>query len=156
MAIIPKITGSISMMASMYIIFDVARDKKKRTSSTYSRLMLSLSLVDILGSFAMMMGTVAVPVESGYLYARGNDTTCTIQGLMVQFVVASPYYNLSLSIYYLLVLKYQWTDRRIKRIEPLLHGVPMMFLIVTTMVALALDAYVPRTFWCHITEESGY
>ncbi len=49
--IAPKISAGLSIVGSAYIVQDVLRNPNKRTKSIYHRLMVGLSIADILVSF---------------------------------------------------------------------------------------------------------
>ena len=53
MAILPKVTGLISLISSAFIIHHVIRDRK-RCSQVYHRLLLGMSTSDFFGSFTRL------------------------------------------------------------------------------------------------------
>jgi hypothetical protein len=58
-------------------------------------------------------------------------------------------YNISLSVFYLLVVVYDWKDNRIKSIEWSFHVIPLGYAILTSSFAAIADlyGYVPWTCW---------
>ena len=58
-------------------------------------------------------------------------------------------YNISLSVFYLLVVNYGWKDSRIKKIEWSFHVIPLGYAIITSSFAAIADlyGYVPWTCW---------
>ena len=62
LAVAPHISGFLSVLGSLVIVLDIVRDRKKWHDSVYHRLMLGLSVTDILGSFAKALGTWPIPV----------------------------------------------------------------------------------------------
>jgi hypothetical protein len=58
-------------------------------------------------------------------------------------------YNISLSVFYLLVVNYGWKDTRIKSIEWSFHVIPLGYAIITSSFAAIADlyGYVPWTCW---------
>ena len=136
-----KIGGSLSCAGSAYILQDVLRNPNKRTKSIYHRIMLGLSTMDILSSFFFfIIGSWAMP-EGSWIWAVGNIFTCDIVAFL-GFIghLGSPLYNCSLATFYLLQLKYGWSERKMKAIEKWLHIVPCsgalagsMFILVTKM-----------------------
>jgi hypothetical protein len=73
-----------------------------------SQLMLGMSMFDVVGAFAWALTTAPIPTynqygDPTYVYgAIGNNTTCKLQGFMIQLSFTSVFYNVALSIYYLL------------------------------------------------------
>ena len=158
----PKMTGVCSIVFSSLVIYTVLICPDKR-SKTYHRLVLGISCVDISSSFWLAMSTWPIPKEeeeeeeeetnnnnNNTLWAVGTTTTCTIQGFFTQFGIASSFYNASLSIFYLLVIRYGWKDDRIRRLEPLFHCLPISWGLITAIVGLPLTLFNNATLWCWI------
>lgn len=122
LAVLPKISGVFSIFGSMWIIIEVATNKNKR-GVPYHRLLLMMSAYDVLESCASFFSTWAIPKGSpDIIWASGNDATCTAQGFLLQLTLAVPLYNAMLSIYYMLVINYQYTDAKLKSfVEPAMH-----------------------------------
>ena len=68
-----------------------------------------------------MVGVMA-PADDGFYLSRGNDTTCTVQGVMVQIGQTSVFYNMCLSLYFLLVISYNWKEHQFKKIGRWVHA----------------------------------
>jgi hypothetical protein len=111
LAVLPKITGFPSVLFSVAVVAVILRDRKKK-SKVYHRLILGMSLADISSSIWLAMSTWPIPNKTVIVWAVGNTTSCTFQGFFTQFGISSPAYNLSLSVYYLLVVRYAWKEGR--------------------------------------------
>jgi hypothetical protein len=149
LAILPKITGSASVIFSSLIAYTVIKDKSNR-SKVYHRLLLGMSIADLSSSFWLALSTWPIPEETGILWASGNTMTCNFQGFFTQFGITSPIYNASLSIYYLLVIRYGWKEEQLKSIEPFLHGVPLLWGLGTAIAGLFLTIFNSATLWCWV------
>lgn len=154
LAVVPKFPAILSLLGSLFIIMDVSRSKKKMQKLP-NRIMLGLSCSDILASSVYFIGTWFIPRgtigQYGPIYlASGNDATCSVSGFMTQLAICSPLYNGSLCLYYLLSIKCVWTDRSLKKIEPLLHVVPIFFAIGTSSAGLALNLYGSVEWLCWV------
>ena len=113
LAIWPKVTGSLSIMGSASIIYEVLRDKKKRRK-VYHRIMLAMSLIDVNTSFWYALSTWPMPKDTqGVAYASGTQQSCTAQGFFVQLGLATPMYNVALAIYYCIVVRYHWKEHHL-------------------------------------------
>ena len=146
LSIIPHVTGGLSVIGSAFIIYDVASDRKK-WSSTYHRLLFGMGIVDFVSSFATSLSTVPMPQASGE-YSYGNVATCTLQGFFVHFNIASPLYNLMLSIYFLLSVSFNWKKADIKaKAELWLHGIPFTWAFVTALVVVVQDGFNDSSLW---------
>jgi G protein-coupled glucose receptor regulating Gpa2 len=154
LAVIPKISGTVGMMFCAVIIFTVMRDKNRR-NKTYHRLLVGLSVVDMICAFWLALSTWPIPVESNVLWASGNDGTCTLQGFFTSFGVTSSFYNASISLYFLLVIRYGWKESQIKKIEPLLHIVPLFWGFGTSFAGLKPGIFGNAYLWCWIKKSSN-
>jgi hypothetical protein len=146
--ILQRVMGSISLAGSIYVIQDVLQNKSKR-NHTYHRLMVGLSISDVLSSFFVQILSTA-PVPKGYhVLAIGNLATCDAQGFFVFLCLFTTIlYNCSLATYYLVQLKYNWINRRIKALEKWLHIVPWSVGLTYAIAGLALNMYGPFGFGC--------
>jgi hypothetical protein len=117
LAIAPKVTSFLSFVSSGYIILDVVnmyRRGRRAQVKTYHRILLGMSICDALASFAWFFTTWPIPYDVFPAYgASGTQATCTAQGFFTQFSIASVFYNGSLALYYCLVVRFGWSDRRI-------------------------------------------
>ena len=99
LSIIPHITGLFSLFGSSCIIIMILRDAKKKLNKPYYRLLFAMSFFDGCSSIAFGLSTWPIPVNTEGVYApKGNIQTCTAQGFWVQASIASPIYNLMLSV----------------------------------------------------------
>jgi len=152
MAWIPRVTGLLSLIGSCLIIRDVAKNKKLR-KSTLHQLVGSMSVFDAFGSLAFILSTLPIPVEqfgspTGVYGAMGNEHTCRAQGFFVQLGYTGALYNMVLSIYYLLIIRFGMSETQVRRYKVWFH-VPV--LIVGFGLAFAgIPFYDNIEFFCHI------
>lgn len=149
LALLPKLMGWVSCAGSSVLAVSVLRNPKKRSRS-YHRLILGISLVDVLVSFFLALSTWPMPSDSGLLWAVGNETTCSMQGFFVQMYVVSSFYSVSLAVYYTVVLRYNWNEERVRRLEPYLHTLPMLWGVGTGIIGIPLKLYNNAGVWCWI------
>ena len=150
LAVLPKVFGSLSFCFSWVIIVTVLRDAKGKRSKVYHRLVMGMSLADVSSSFALALSTWPIPSSSGILWAVGTTQTCTAQGFFTQFGISSPLYNVSLSFYYLLAVRYGWKEHELKRIEPYFHVLPVAWALLTGIAGLPLQIFNSANLWCWI------
>jgi hypothetical protein len=146
--ILQRIMGTISLIGSSYVIQRVLRNEQKR-KHTFHRLMVGLSFSDILSSFFVHILSTS-PMPKGYhVFAVGSLATCDAQGfIMTLSFNATTLYNCSLATYYLVQLKYNWINRRIKALEKWLHIVPWSVGLVVAIFHLVSKSYSPTSFMC--------
>ena len=102
MIIASKISSSLSLVGSIYILQDILRDPEKRNESIYHRTMLGMAGSDFIYAFGFFLGTWPQPKGQNIL-AIGNDVTCDVVAFLILFGnILSPFYNCSLATYYLL------------------------------------------------------
>ena len=82
----------------------------------------------------------------------GNDATCGVQAWLMQISIASIHYSLLLWIYFLLVVKYNWTERKFSKFAKWVHlGVISASLI---MVFAVIPFATPDWRWCYLESPS--
>jgi hypothetical protein len=146
--ILQRIMGTISVIGSSYVIQEVLRNEQKR-KHTFHRLMVGLSLSDILSSFFVHILSTSLMPKGYQVFAIGSLATCDAQGFMnTMFGFTTTLYNCSLTTYYLVQLKYNWTNRRIKALEKWLHIVPWSVGLVMAIFPLIFKMYSPFRFIC--------
>lgn len=141
-AIVPKFTAAISILMSSLVVATILRDKL-RCRKLYHRLVLGLSVSDIIGSFSMLLTTWLIPKDTDYEIAfnSGNDTTCRLHAFTSQLVIATPLYNTSLTLYFLFRIKYGWNENTLRRWEPFFHGIPWVWGIATATLTTSLEIH---------------
>jgi len=155
-AITPKPFAFLSMIGSTLIIVHILRNQKRR-GKVYHRILLGLSVYDTMKSIAEIFGTFPIPAGTeGVFLASGNPATCSAQGFFLQNGIGTPLYNVSLSVYYYLVISRGWKERQLKKVEPLLHGFPIIFSLATSTAAAVTQSYASSSLWCWIdVSDSG-
>jgi len=150
LAITPKLTASISFFSTVFIIWDVLRSKTKR-GHTYHQFVVALTICDLLIALGTFLSTWPIPsTEEGIWGASGTQQSCTAQGFFLQFTVTAPLYNGSLSLYYLLMITFNWSERRLKRMRIWVHVSILAFGIATSVAGLPLTLYNSANLWCWI------
>jgi hypothetical protein len=80
----------LALQGSLYILWDIFSQRKKKLDKTYPQLMVAMSIFDLSNSFALLLSTLPIPQYDEYgdptgIYgARGTQATCTAQGFFIQ------------------------------------------------------------------------
>jgi len=159
----PKIMGFISMICSSFLMFDILRSKTRR-SKVPNRLLVSLSATDFLYTFFVaFLTTWPVPQDVvdnngngvDILWSAGNRASCRMQGFLDQFFAKSCYvYNAELATTYFIMIKFGWTEERMRKIEWVFHVVALSIGLVCAIVPISYNAFNPTEggFSCWISE----
>lgn len=143
-AIIRGSMAIVSLIASSMLI-RMIMTSKQRLTTTYHRLMLGMTTGDILLSAAFGTFQVMTPKDMNYLVwnARGNAATCDLSGFVaVTGVMLIWFYSCSLNLYFLFKVKYNISDEVIRnKIEPFLHGVPILMALIWSSFQLVNKNY---------------
>ena len=144
-----KISSTLSILGSSYVIQDVLRDPKKRKGSTYHCIMLGLSSSDIIFSlFGPFLGTWVMP-KGNQILAFGFKATCSVAGFFTTIsATCTPLYNCSLTTFYFLRLKLCWADRRIKAVEKWILYFPCTVALITAISAAVISKLGPWGWLC--------
>jgi len=152
LAIIPHVTGTLFFLGSCSILYDIWRDRRGKMKKPYYRMLLGLSLFDLLSSAAFAVSTIPMPVDTPRVYgARGTTQTCTSAGFFNQLILGSMLYNLMLAIYYNLSQRNKLTDEEFaEKYEMKLHGIIWIVAVGIALVGLPLTVYNAGTVRCWI------
>eukprot|EP00980_Cylindrotheca_fusiformis_P030139 scaffold24450_cov122-Cylindrotheca_fusiformis.AAC.1 len=158
-----RMAGLLSAIGSSLILWDVFVGSKKKNGNRrltmLHQLVCGMSLFDVFGSIANMFSTLPIPeyihfesssttFPTGVYGAKGNSGTCAAQGFFVQLGHTSAFYNLVLSVYYVLVIKKGMRETQLQRLKYWFH-VPA--LLVGFGLAFAGIPYYENIFLlCHI------
>lgn len=117
--------------------------------STYLRIILALTLADVVSSTAYVVADAPAPPPFG----SGTAASCSAQAFFEQLGLAAPLLTASLAANYLLVLRYSWPKARIVRLEPVVFAGIVLASLVAAIVPLALDLYHFALVWCWISDD---
>jgi hypothetical protein len=118
--------------------------------TTMHRVLLGMSVFDLVADAWFFVGTWALPVGTPNAYdPRGNDATCTSQGFFLQSGLSIPIYQMSLVAYYYLSVCKSWKEeRQFKRYQWLFHLPPAIFGVTTALYGAIDDQFHPAGLWC--------
>jgi len=113
-----------------------------------------MSIIDVTVSTSWFLTPFFVTQDMDqFLLSFGNGISCSLQGFIVQASIGGVLYNASLSLYYLLVIKYRFKKHQIAPIEKIMHAFALIFGIGTATAALAMDLYQDANWDCWISPE---
>jgi len=121
--------------------------EKSRRGKVFGEIMVVLSIFDLFGSVGCALTTLPLPIEDHIAGSIGNDTSCSVQGFLIQLGTTSAYVNVALAFYYLLVIKYNWRENRLAKIKIWLFACP-----IAVGLALAFSGipyYENIMLWCN-------
>lgn len=148
LVLIPKFIGAVSFFFSALIVWSVCRGEGKRTC--YHRLLCGISIIDLSTSIWISLTSWPMPASEGFLWAVGNDMTCKTQGFFLQMSVGSSFYNVSLCVFFSLMIVFNWKEADLIEVEWLLHCIPILFALLSSFTGVFLDVYGPNPngIWC--------
>lgn len=154
--ILPKFPCILSIIGSSMIISSVFRSEDKR-QHIQQRLVAVMSVVDVLAMTSWFFTFVFMPSPSkmNLPVTLGNEASCDVLAFILQFNIASAIYNASLSLYYLLIIKYNWRQTKISNIEKYLHFVPISWGLLTAIIIVALNVTDDSNWVCWISPDDA-
>lgn len=140
----------LSALGSALIVQHILRCMlgKARTSS-YHRFLLGLSLYDVLSSVTMLIGSFLLEKDTA------GSAACTATGfLKVYGIFSSVMYNVSLSVYFLLIVRYRFREQVLsKYFEPFCHFFIVVVMGAVFVTGIPLEVYNPLFAGsCWVTE----
>eukprot|EP00980_Cylindrotheca_fusiformis_P009410 scaffold2058_cov115-Cylindrotheca_fusiformis.AAC.3 len=158
-----RMAGLLSAIGSSLILWDVFVVSKKRNRNRrltmLHQLVCGMSIFDVFSSIGNIFSTLPIldyryfesastPFPTGVYGAKGNAATCTAQGFFLQLGYTSAFYNLVLTVYYVLVIKKGMRETQLQRLKYWFH-VPT--LLAGFGLAFAGIPYYDNIFlFCHI------
>ena len=154
LCVLQKIPASLSVIGSSCIVSSVFRSNENK-ANIQQRIVGGMSIMDTLGALTWLTTNFWLPMSYEFYPATiGNDLSCNIHGFLIQvFDTSSVVYNGGLSIYYLLVIKYGWSDAKLRKLEKWFHLVPLAFGIITAIIPAAFKLYNPANWNCWIATD---
>jgi hypothetical protein len=165
LALTRTFTGTLSLIASSIIIYKIylrySQHKKKTSSNiviggsfrrsnhssnggmnTYFRMILGVSILDVMHSFWTALSVLPAPPSSGGVFAHGTTATCSAQGFFAQLTTPIVLYMATLNTYFMLKIRYNIADNVIvRRYEFWFHAIPIVFWLVTGFTGLSLKIF---------------
>ena len=160
-ALCKSISATLSLIASSIIIYKIRlryrsqskstvvssslrSSKKDGKITTYHRMLLSISILDVIHSISSAFSTLLVPSYTNGTFARGTTETCTVQGMLQQLTPTIVIYMAMLNTYFMLKIRYNIADSVIQRkYEVWFHIIPALHFIGTASVGLSLRIFGP-------------
>ncbi|CAB9523323.1 expressed unknown protein [Seminavis robusta] len=141
----------LSFLGASYVLYSCLSDVKARVT-VYHQLLVGMAVFDLVTAVSWSLATI--PIDTTFsgtdhiLGAMGNEASCKAQGFFIQLGFTSVFYNVSLSLYYLLVIAHGWREFQLKKIHLFLHGVPCM--LGLGLALGALGSYNFMGYACHL------
>jgi len=145
---IQRVTGMSSILGSSLIIYMILSDRKRKLVRPYHRIMLLMSLFDVIQTMSMVVSYTAFPLESHFLGAKGNSCTCMAQSFCIVLGYGVPLYNSCLNIYYVLTIRYNITSEQFAKLEPILHVICILVPFSMAIILNMFDDVAPLGLVC--------
>ena len=152
LAILPIPAALLSIFGSTAIIYMAFKKRRQQPReqkwmTPYTRLLLAVSLCDIIASITYALQTFLRPSDTSQrVWAFGNDASCSAMGTLGQFAVANMLYNASLSFYFLCTARLGLKSSQIaKWIEPIMHFASLGFPLATAASGAIMGVYSETT-----------
>jgi hypothetical protein len=152
-----SVSASLSMIASSIIIYKLYLKYKSQSSSivskrsskndgitTYHRMLLGISMLDVIHSVVSALGPFLVPSSTNALFAHGTNASCKVMGALQQLTPTVVIYMATLNTYFMLKIRYNVSDLVIKtHYEVWFHMIPILFFLATAVIGLSLGIFGP-------------
>jgi len=151
LAIVPKFSAALSIIADSLLLLEILYLHRSKLERVYYRIILSMALYDLSAACAKFLSTWPIPEESSIAFSIGNHKTCQAQGFFLQFGIGAVVTNCCLSCYFLLVIRFSWSEAKIRRLaEPVFYAAALVIAASTAIASYFLDLYNPTNLWCWI------
>ncbi|CAB9503324.1 expressed unknown protein [Seminavis robusta] len=144
-----RVAALLSFLGASYILYDTLSDKKAR-KTTYYQLLVGMATFDIVTAIAWSFATLPIDTDKAEHVegAMGNAATCKTQAFFIQLGFTSVFFNVSLAIYYVLVVAHGWKEFQLQKIRLYLLAGPVA--VGLGLAFGALPIYHWLEYGCHI------
>ena len=156
LVLVLRIAGILTILGAGYIIQDICKDEARR-KTTKNKIIICMSSCDLLYAFFIsVIGPAMVPKDTSIGIdvpgAMGNQLTCEVQGFVAQVTGSgSGLYNLSLALCYLLMVRYEYSDERLRMLESYFLYLPIISSLVVAIIGLPFGIFnFHGTYTCFI------
>ena len=153
--------------SSLKLLSDLSltnRPTMNKKTTTYQRLIVMLCVCDFIASFGYFLSTWPLPEGNnfGAAYDYGYDVAslvvddggegtgglvtfsnplCTAQGVFLHWGLTTALCNVVLSTHYILVVRYKFTERALRKAEPYYMSAIVLIGLIFISIPLALGTY---------------
>jgi hypothetical protein len=149
LAILPKFSAGIAIPCALFTMSEILFDSNRKGPGVIKRSILGMTIIDVCSSLAWFVSSWAVP-KGTFPLSAGNRATCNLQGFLLQLAIGAPLYNCTLAMYFLLMLKYRWTEKQLLTVERWAHLGILGFSLGTSILFLPLGLYNPTGQICWV------
>jgi len=144
-----RIAAFMTFLGASFIIWDVVSNVMYRTA-VFHQLLFAMACFDIITAIAWAFAAAPMPADGPFwiVGTKGSKQTCTAQGFFVQLGLTSVFYNVSLAVYYVLVIVYRWRERDLQAIRHYLFGIP--FVVGVCLAVVGIRYYRWIEYGCHL------
>ena len=148
-----RVSSALSIIGSLIIIYQILSNYEQKLKLMHHRIILSMSCCDLIGSIALFVGRWAAPKNVNEEWLRnnvGSQFTCDLQGFILSFGFSSVSVCMTfLSIYYMLSVRYNWREERLKKIEWAFRLL-LILCVVISVIPIVNQAYNPYPTFCWV------
>ena len=139
--LLTRISGSISLMCSGSLLVYILKDKMKR-SSIYHQIILGISSCDFISSIFFILADTTAPTPDD-----PNASFCKAQGFFLQLGFAAMFYNVSLTLFYMLTIAEGYRESRIRQIRIYLLGLPFGLGLILACAGISMYVSIGNVCW---------
>lgn len=150
---LPRITSLLGFLGALATAMETGVDQRKGPKSVLGRTHFIFQLPLLVINVCGMIGRSAAPQSSSLWGAWGNTATCEVQGFLTQFCFAILVpLDMFVSVCYLLMVRYNWSEMQLCKIERPLHVFVWSLGLASALFPLFMDLYNPSWEHCWIAQ----
>lgn len=145
-----RCVGLLSFLAAVCLLGETILEVYSGT--TIQRIITMAAVGSCLLSAMYFVGTTSMPHDEGAWGAIGTATSCNVTGFLHTFGnLIFSFYDMFLSITYVLVVRYNWSDKCLVQIERIVHPTVWLVAAFVSGSAIATKSFGADWDTCWVT-----
>jgi hypothetical protein len=153
LVMIPKVSGSIGIACSLFLMLEIYRDYKAGLINPMKRALLGVTCFEMCDSLGWWLSNWALPDNIEFAFASGSWASCNFQGFILQLSLGAPILNAVLAYLFYLHVKGKHSCKEIVTLERKIYTATCAFALGAALLFLGLDQYNPYGQVCWL---NGY
>jgi hypothetical protein len=150
LVIVPKITGTVSILSSLFVMSEIINDFRKNDINPIKRALFGVTFFEIYGACGWFLTGLALPKGTDFVSAVGTIASCNFQGFLIQLIIGAPLFNGVLQYLFYLIVTGKQNMLQVESTEWKGYAIITTYTFLYAILPLVLKQYNPMSSLCWI------